>query len=290
MLTGIPFGNLRDLGEFKASPVQFREYIIMKVAFLPLFAAFLFVVSGCKSSEEMTETAASMGEVVEEVSVEDAIVNEHIEALGGQAVLDGINSMRATGQVEMPAMDMTLLLTMHQKAPQKFRMSVDIPQMGATILNGYDGETAWEDNPMAGGPTKLTGERKRAFVEQADMNSYLVGAEEAGFAVSYIGDEELDGSMTHKFNLMRADSTSMVVYLDAATKMEKKVTTEAPNPMTGAMTTVETKMSDYREVGGTMKPYRLEVVIDGEVFQVVTFQEIQVNVPVDDQVFVFPGE
>lgn len=261
----------------------------MKVYFLPLFAAVLLLFTGCKSSEEMADAAMSSSEVVEEVSVEDAIVQEHLEALGGQSVLDGISSMRASGQVEMPAMDMTLLVTMYHKEPKKFRMEVDIPQMGATILNGYDGETAWESNPMAGEPTKLTGERARSFVEQADMDSYLIGAEESGFTVEYVGDEELDGAVSHKFNLMRADSTSLVLYVDAETKMETRVSTEAPNPMTGAMTTVETNLSDYREVGGTMEPYRIEVVIDGEVFQVVTFQEIQVNVPIDDQLFVFPG-
>ncbi len=260
----------------------------MKTIFMPLCAALLIFSTGCKSSEVATEVMEP--EVVTEVSIEDTILEEHIAAKGGSEVLAGITSMKMTGQVEMPAMDMTLLMTMFQKAPNKLRMEVDIPQMGATILNGYDGEIAWESNPMAGGPSKLGGDRARAFAEQADMDGFLVGAAESGYTVEYIGDEEVRGAMNHKIKVMREDSSEVLLFLDAESKLETKIEAEAPNPMTGAMTTVETFMSDYRVVGGMKVPYRMEVVIGGEPFQTLTFSDIRTNVPINDSVFAYPGE
>ena len=254
--------------------------------FLTLILA-VAIFAGCKSSEVGMDDAA---EATPEPTKEEMIISEHIAAMGGLEALSQISSVRTSGEVEMPAMDMTLLITIYQKAPRKMRIEVDIPQMGAQVLNGYDGETAWESNPMGGGVMKLDGDRERAFREQADLDGMLVGAEEDGYTVTYLGDEEVKGAMNHKMKVMRADSSEVILYLDAEAKTETLIEAEAPNPMTGAMTTVQTFRSDYREVSGTKMAYRTEVVIDGQTFQSVTIKDIRINVPVDDSIFTMPAE
>ncbi|NND71802.1 MAG: hypothetical protein HKN43_09495 [Rhodothermales bacterium] len=259
----------------------------MKYAFLSTLFLSLLLFTGCKSSEPATE---AMADAMPEPSMEETLITEHISARGGMETLSGITSVKTTGEVLMPAMDMTMLMTNFQKAPGKLRLEVDVPQMGAKIVNGYNGETAWESNPMAGGAAKLGGDRARAFREQADMDGYLVSTAEDGYEITYEGDEEVEGALNHKMRVMRPDSTDLFVYLNAETKLETLIEAQAPNPMTGAMTTVQTFYSDYRNVGGTPMPYRIEVMIGGEVFQTVTFSDIRVNVPMNDSIFEFPGE
>ena len=264
----------------------------MKYSFLMASAFALLIFSGCKSTEMSSDDsamAADSADEMSEASPGDIIVQEHLAALGGMDALSNITSVKSTAEVSMPAMDMTLFMTSHQKSGKLF-IEVDVPQMGAKVLNGFDGETAWESNPMAGGPTKLGQDRANAFKEQADIDGYLVGAEEAGFIVTYLGDEEIDGLPNHKFNLMRPDSTELSLFLDAETKLPSLVEVSGPNPMTGIMGTIRTYMSDYRDVGGVPMQYRMAVEIDGEIFQTISFKDIRVNVPMNDSIFTFPGE
>ncbi len=261
----------------------------MKHTILSLFIfATLFI--GCKSSDVAMDGSDAAAMMEAAPSPQEIIIQEHIAALGGMEALGAITSIKSTGEVEMPAMDMTLLMTSYNKAPGKLYIEIDIPQMGAQVLNGFDGETAWEVNPMAGGATKLGEDRALAFREQADMDGYLVGAPEAGFTVTYLGDEDLQEKMNHKFQLMRADSTDLTLFLDAETKMQSMIEVSGPNPMTGVMGTIRTYMSDYRTVGGVPMPYRMSVEIDGEVFQTLTFKDIKVNTPIADSLFLYPGE
>ena len=60
-------------------------------------------VGACKSSERATEAASK--------SMEQELIDQHIAALGGLETLRSIESMRVTGEVNIPSAGMTLPLT-----------------------------------------------------------------------------------------------------------------------------------------------------------------------------------
>jgi hypothetical protein len=222
------------------------------------------------------------------LSVEQELIESYLAALGGLEALRSITSMQVTGEVEMPSVGMTMPLTITSKRPAMVHVRVEIPAMGAEVIQAYDGEDAWENNPMGGGLKKMAGEQARNMKEQADMDGLLVDYEAKGYAVHYVGEEEVNGSNTKKLRVMRPDSSEVFVYLDAESFLQVKMEADGTNPMTGAKAKMETFMSDFREVDGMMMPFAMKVVMDGQVFQVITFKEVKTNVEVDETIFAYP--
>jgi len=237
--------------------------------------AFALLLGGCKSSKV-------------EKTIEQDLVDKSIEAQGGLEALKAIQSLKLTGSVSLMGMDMGII--MYQKRPNKLRMEVDVSAMGVEIVNGYDGETGWSINPMVGsGAQTVSGEEARGLALQADMDGLLVGYEVKGISIEYIGEEEVRGTTANKLKLVMADSTEMFMYLDAESNLIIKQENEGTNPTTGGKVTQHSYMKDYRDVNGVLMPYGLEVVFgEGELTQDITFTTIEVNVDIDDSLFVKP--
>ena len=79
----------------------------MKYALLSTLALSLILISGCKSSEM---GSVDMAESQPEVSFHETLIADHITAMGGMDAISKVSSIKATGEVFMPAMDMTLLM------------------------------------------------------------------------------------------------------------------------------------------------------------------------------------
>ena len=247
---------------------------------LTLFVLGCMLLGACKSSESVTESMPK--------SMEQELIESHIAALGGLEVIRSVESIQMTGEFEMPSVGMTMPMTITLKRPSKVHVRVDVAAMGAEIINAYDGETAWEINPMEGGTRKMTGEQARDLKELADMDGFLVDYEAKGYAVHYVGEEEVNGSNTKKLRVMRPDSSEMFVFLDAESFLQVKIEAEGTNPMTGARAKKETFLMDYRDVEGMMIPFGIKVLMDGQVFSNITMKEVKTNVEVDDTIFAYP--
>lgn len=239
------------------------------------------LLGACKSSESATEAMAPK-------SAEQELLDRHVAAMGGLEAIQSIESLQITGEVYMPAVGMTMPLTITQKRPMKVHVRVDVAAMGVEVINAYDGETAWEVNPMQGGTRKVTGEQARNFKEQADMDGFLIDHAAKGYSVEHVGEEDVKGTMAQKLKVLRPDSSTVFVYLDTASALQVKAESEATNPMTGAPGKVESYFTDYRDVGGMMVAHAFEVLFDGQVFQTVTLTDVKTNVEVDDAIFMYP--
>ena len=254
-------------------------------ATLMLVLAGCLLLGACKSAEMASDAGATTAPAV---SMEQELVAKNIEAQGGLANLQAVQSLQITGEVYMPAAGMTMPITIYQKRPSMVRAEVSVPAMGMEVVSGYDGEVAWADNPMQGGLQKVTGEQARNTKEQADMDGILVDYAAKGYTVEYAGDVDVKGVMTKKLNVMRPDSSEIQLYLDAETFRQIKMDTGGINPLTGGQAKFETYMSDFKEVGGVMRAHAMEVFVDGELFQTITMSEMKVNVEMDDAMFAYP--
>src|ERR1700690_2326292 len=81
----------------------------------------------------------------------DQIVQQHVEAIGGEAKLNAIQTLVVSGkasilgQTEAP-------LTIQVKRPNQLRLEIDF--QGRKIVQAFDGVTAWTMNPMIGAEPK----------------------------------------------------------------------------------------------------------------------------------------
>ncbi len=251
------------------------------------FLAALLASVTALSPYQMSARAQTPGA---ETTVVDQLVAEYIAAQGGLETIRAVQSVRTTGEVAIPSQGMVLPITIVQARPNRMRVEIAIPDMAVDIVNGFDGETAWETNPLQGGTRELTGEPARNFREQADLDGVLIDYAAKGYAVTHAGAGEVSGAPTQTLRVRRPppDTTEIVVHLDAASHLQIKAEGWGTHPVTGARVKVETFMTDYRDVGGIKVPFAIEVTMDGQPFQVITVHDVTLNVPVEQGLFTIP--
>jgi outer membrane lipoprotein-sorting protein len=221
----------------------------------------------------------------------DEIISKYLDARGGVDNIKGTQSLKQVGEVNMPAMGMVMPVVIYQERPSKVRSEVEVNANGMEmeIISGYDGTVGWAINPMAGGGVQEVPEEQMGSMKnQADMDGPLVDYADKGNMIEYVGEEEVNGVNTHKIKLTQADSSETFLFFDPETHMQVKSEGIGPNPMTGAEAQVETFYADYREVEGVMRPFKIEMKIDGQVMQMITMMTVEANQDIDDTLFAKP--
>ena len=219
--------------------------------------------------------------------MEERLVNAHIAATGGLEAIRGMKTVTMKAEVSMMGMNMPLMI--YSKRPAKMRSEVDVTAMNMKVVTGYDGTTAWTQNPMVG-PTAqvLPADQAKVVADQAQLDGMLVNYKERGYSVTYVGEEPVRGKPAHKLKVDRPDQSPIHVFLDAETHMQVKQEGEGLDPQSGSRVQMATFMGDYREVEGVMMPFVMEVEMGGSPFQKITMSQIEVNTEIDDRMFALP--
>jgi hypothetical protein len=77
------------------------------------------------------------------------LVAKYVTAIGGKAEVLKITSMKQLATMDIPSVGLKAEMEMYSAAPNKVAMKTTIPGMGE-MQNGYNGEIAWDVNPMQG--------------------------------------------------------------------------------------------------------------------------------------------
>lgn len=221
----------------------------------------------------------------------DEIVSSYLEARGGVDTIKSLQSLKQIGEVNMPAMGMVMPIVIYQERPGKIRSEVEVNANGMEmeVINGFDGTVGWMINPMAGGGVQEVPEEQLGSLKtQADMDGPLVNYADKGNTIEYVGQEDVNGVNAHKIKLLQADSTETFLFFDPETHLQVKSVSAGTNPMSGADAEVEQFYSDYREVEGVLRPFKIEIKIDGQVFQTITMASVEANEDFDDTLFAKP--
>ena len=268
--------------------------------YVPLLFILLLSISACKSAEvatdgameatlpSMEEEAANVAEVAKETSMAVELIDKHFAARGG---LEKIKSMQTmTWDAGMEMMGMNMPLKMQLKRPNKMRNVVEVEAMNATIIQGFDGTTAWMLNPMAGNdPQKLPDEMAKEMKERSAMDGALMSYINEGYEITYEGEEVVKDKPAHKLLVQLPEDKTAQIFLDAETFLEVKSVQEGTNPQTGAKGEIATYSSDYREVEGIMIAHMITAEFDGTPMQTLQIESVQINTPIEDSVFEMPG-
>ena len=214
----------------------------------------------------------------------DEIVAKNYKAKGGDK-WKSTQSMRMTARISIQGME--LPMTIVSKRPNLMRQ--DMTFQGVSIVQAYDGVTAWTINPMMGSDaaTEVPGPVAESLKEQADFDGPLVDYKAKGFTVELVGNEDLNGAKVHHLKLTKKDGKSTHFYIDVATGVELKVTSEA-DMGTGPMT-IETELSDYRAVDGILVPMSIKQNSPNGAVSI-TVDKVEFNVAIDDKLFKMPGK
>jgi outer membrane lipoprotein-sorting protein len=221
----------------------------------------------------------------QEASLDD-VLNRYYEAIGGLDAWESLKSMRATGKTMM-GQGIEVPLTMLAKRPRKVR--IEFTFQGMTGVQAFDGETAWMLLPFMGKtePEVMPEDMSRELEDQADMDGPLVGWKDEGNQIELVGMEETEGTQAYKLKVTLKNGDVQYYYLDSEYYVPIKI--ESSREMQGRTIEVETIISDYKEVDGLMIAHSIENRPKGApAGQVITIDQVELNVDVPDSVFVMP--
>lgn len=216
---------------------------------------------------ESTPEAKPEGEHLPEA---DAIIERHIEALGGEKAMKEHKYRTFTGEMNIPSQGISGSIVIHQAEPNFFHLALESAAIGEA-QQGSDGEHAWAMDTMTGARL-LDGAEKEAAMKDSDFYSEL------NFRKHYpkretVSKEEFDGAMCYKVRLTSPSGKVSENYysLDTGLLMGMKGQLDSPQ---GELSTLA-HVKDYKAVDGVKYPMTTQLdFTDFNISQTITFKKI----------------
>jgi outer membrane lipoprotein-sorting protein len=222
---------------------------------------------------------AAMGQTADE------LIEKNIQARGGLAKLQSIQTLRLIGTMSVE--DQRMPSTLEIKRPNKTRWEFTVD--GETGIQAYDGKTGWVLMPFEGKtqPEEMSPEDLKDIELQADIDGPLVDYKSKGNRVELLGREKVDERDAWRLRVTLKNGESRDLYLDAGTSLQFLSVTR--RTVDGREVEVESAIGDYRPVGGVLLSHLFEASVKGAPQkQTLKFDKIEVNVPIDDSRFQMP--
>jgi hypothetical protein len=215
----------------------------------------------------------------------DEIIAKHIQAVGGKDVLSKITSVYYRGTMDVMGMQGTLKnTTLNGKG-----MKQDIDMMGSIITNCYNDKGGWSTNPFTGAiaPEDMPEAQYNAGKENIYIGAPFLNYAEMGYKAELAGTDSVDHVNAFKIIMTSPANTSSTYYFDPNTFYLIRSVEQAD--MQGQMVDNIMKFSDYRATEGYLMPYKIDMDMAGGQFSMtLTVDTVQVNIPVNDSIFVKP--
>ncbi len=212
------------------------------------------------------------------------VIANHIQAIGGEAAVRALNSLKVSGTVSVRGMETEF--TQFFKAGDKMRMEMQI--MGNSMVQAYDGTTAWAIQPWEGpDPVVMPEDQAATAKRQANFKGDFIDPDKYGISFELKGSVDIDETTAYAVEVTYSDGMKKTVYIDAITWLPIKAVSTMN--MMGQEAQVEVTYDNYRDVSGVQLPTKIEFAVDGDVFTSMNWVNIEVNPTLNDALFAFPS-
>lgn len=219
----------------------------------------------------------------------DELVAKNLEAKGGAAALEAIKTIRFEGRLLVNQGQVELKFSETKKRPGKVR--TDAQLQGMNLVQAYNATDGWKIFPLFGrkDPEKMSSDEAKSLVEESEIGGPLEDWKAEGKTVSYLGTEDVEGTVAHKLQVVRKNGDVSYVYLDPDYFLEIRLIDQRTEQ--GAKVEVETDLGDYEKVNGVYFPFSVEAGSKGSNDkQKIIIEKGEANIPVDDSIFDFPAK
>ncbi|MEO8795764.1 MAG: PepSY domain-containing protein [Daejeonella sp.] len=217
----------------------------------------------------------------------DEVVNKNITAMGGKEKLNSLKSVKMEGTLEVQGMQIpTTMVMLNNKG-----MRNDFTLQGMTGSQVITDKGGWMFMPFQGQqkPEPTPAEEVKASQVDLDLASPLVDYSKKGHQVTYLGEEDMDGTQVYKLRLDTKDGVAITYYVDAETGYIIKSSTKKKIGEKETNTVV--LLSNYKKTDdGYVFPYTFEQSAEGAGKIMINLSKIEINVPVDESIFVMPAK
>ena len=211
----------------------------------------------------------------------DEIIAKNLKSKGGLDKIRDTTSVKMVGKVTANGKEVAMTIWARRPNLMRREYSVD----GQRIVNAFDGTTLWKSEGTAP-PEAMPGPQAAYAKQESEFDSVFVDYKEKGHALQFLGKENVDGKDVFRVKVQKKGGPPQDYYLDAATGLEMKITTNLDQG--GSRTAIVTEMSDYRDVGGRLVPFSTRQLLNGKVMASIALDSVEFNVPVDEAVFRMP--
>jgi zinc protease len=214
----------------------------------------------------------------------DQVLKHYYEAIGGRAAWEKLHSRISKGTIEIPAMNnLSGTIEVHMKAPNSILLVINVG--GAVIRQGFDGTTAWSDDPR-NGLRVLSGEemeevkREANFYHALDLQKIyskmtVTGTEKVGDRDAYVVEAT-----------PAAGGEPEKLYFDTQSGLE--VRSISHRHTADGLAQFTANIEDYKELDGIKLPSRVEQSSAQNAFTI-RFTDIQHNMDLADSQFAKPA-
>ena len=218
----------------------------------------------------------------------DTVLEKFVKAIGGKEAWDKVESRQVTADVEI--FGATAEWKLDAKAPNLRAARGDLANIGP-VEEGFDGTTAWSKS-RDGGVQKKEGDEQELAKREADFRRE-VRLKELYPNLTVQGTERVNGEEVQVLEAKPTATTTTRFSFSSKTGLLVRQRAEFPGK-DGSPVTVESDLSDYREVDGVKYPYltKVQLMVGGQpAFDfVIKVKTIKHNEKIDDARFKKPAE
>jgi hypothetical protein len=230
----------------------------------------------------LSSTAAATAQSVDE------IVARHIAARGGYDRIKAVQTIKLTRTVATTFSDVRVVI--YKKRPALYRLEQGPLTPGAPMVSRIvNPDGAWDVQGGKAVPRSAALAAESRDLE-ADFDGLLVDWKQKGHTVTLEGRETLASGEAFKLKVVTKSGAERLVFLDAATYLERRHTGLLRLPG-GREFSVVIDFDNYKPVDGVLFPHDINEERSGKepVQSLVVYTEkIELNVPLDDGLFAPP--
>ena len=218
-----------------------------------------------------------------DMALED-VVAKCIEASGGQKAYKAVNTLKITAKMHVQGMELPIIA--YVKRPLMGRIEVIF--QGMKIITAFNEATGWSINPMQGETEakKMPEDIYVRLKEGLDIDHDFIDYQQKGHTLELMGKEELDGTPVYKIKMMKKSGNLKYMFIDAEYFLVVKQISKVKRGENEFES--EEIMGDYREVAGIMMAHSTETKVNNKTVEQSTIEKVEVNLPLDDELFQMP--
>jgi zinc protease len=235
-----------------------------------------------KSSDPNATPAASVSAPTAPALTADQILENYIKAIGGRENWKKLTTRISTGTIDVPAMNLSGLVTVREKAPNRSIFTVNFN--GAVFQQGFDGTIGWSNDPQ-NGLREQTGEELAETKRDSDFYHPL-DLKQMYSKITVAGTDKIDDRDAYVVEASSGDLGTDKIYFDAQNGLVLRIVGQH-HTLDGPATFTE-DFSDFRQVDGIKLPYTVRQESPSSTFTI-KFTEIRHNEAIEDASFAKPA-
>jgi hypothetical protein len=209
------------------------------------------------------------------------VLGKMIEARGGAEKLSKIRTSITEGKIIMVSQGgVSGDVKITRVFPDKTLIEMNF--MGTLITQGFDGDIAWMENPLAGGFAELSAAERRRMKWDAVGDNALLNPEKYGIKYVYAGKGGDAGVEYHVLQQVFEDGVQVSMYVDVESYLVSKIIITDGS---SEQTLEEEYYSEYRDTDGIIQAHQISVFVDGQETVTYVFDRIAYNADIEEDIF-----